>query len=37
MKASEILEIVTCVCRLLFLLLEVVNARRNNDGHSEPT
>ena len=35
MKTSEILEILACVCRLIFLFLEIMNARRNNDGHSD--
>ena len=37
MKASELLEIVSCVSRLIFLLLEIENARRRNDGHSDTT
>jgi hypothetical protein len=35
MKTSEILEILACVRRLIFLLLEIMNARRKNDGHSD--
>ena len=35
MKASELLEIVSCVSRLIFLLLEVEIARRNNDGQPD--
>ena len=37
MKASDWLEIVSCVSRLIFLLLEIESARRNNDGHSDTT
>lgn len=35
MKASEILEIIACVGRLIFLLLEIKSARRKDDGHSD--
>ena len=35
MKASDVLEIVSCVSRLIFLLLEMETARRDNDGHSD--
>ena len=35
MKASEMLEIVACVSRLIFLILEIESARRDNDGHSD--
>ena len=35
MKASEMLELVSCVSRLIFLLLEVEIARRNDDGQSD--
>ena len=35
MKASDILEIVSCVSRLIFLILEIESARRDNDGHSD--
>ena len=35
MKASEWLEVVSCVSRLIFLLLEVEIARRDNDGQSD--
>ena len=37
MKASDILEIVSCVSRLIFLFLEMETARRNNDGQSDST
>ena len=37
MKASDVLEIVSCVSRLIFLLLEVETARRDNDGQSDST
>ena len=35
MKALDVLEIVSCVSRLIFLLLEMETARRDNDGHSD--
>ena len=35
MKTSDWLEIVSCVSRLIFLFLEIENARRDNDGHSD--
>jgi hypothetical protein len=35
MKASEALEIVLCTCRFIFLFIEMKNARRRNDGHSD--
>ena len=35
MKASEMLELVSCVSRLIFLFLEIESARRDNDGHSD--
>lgn len=37
MKASDVLEIVSCVSRLIFLLLEMETARRDNDGQSDST
>ena len=35
MKASEVLEFVLCTCRFIFLFIEIKNARRRNDGHSD--
>ena len=35
MKASEMLELVSCVSRLIFLIVEIESARRDNDGHSD--
>ena len=35
MKASEMLELVLCTCRFIFLIIEMKNARRRNDGHSD--
>ena len=37
MKASDWFEVVSCVSRLIFLLLEIEIARRNDDGQPDST